>query len=44
VKGRGVPVEKNRRGDLLIKLDIELPKKLSKEAKKTLEQLRQQGI
>jgi len=44
VKGKGVIYEKNHRGDLLIKINIELPKKLSKDAKKILENLRQEGI
>ncbi len=44
VKGKGVPFEKNRRGDLMIKIQIELPKKLSKEAEKVIEQLKKEGI
>ncbi len=44
VKGRGVPHDKNKRGDLLIKLNISIPKKLSKETKKQVEELRKAGI
>ncbi len=44
IKGRGVPVDKSRRGDLLIKLHIDLPEKLSKDAKKLLEELKKEGI
>lgn len=44
VKGKGVPFDKNRRGDLLIKLTIELPRKLSKEAQKKIEELKKEGI
>lgn len=44
VKGKGVPFEKGRRGDLLIKLHIKLPSKLSKEARKHIEELRKDGI
>ena len=44
IKGKGVPIDKSRRGDLYIKINIELPKKLSKEAKKVIERLRQEGI
>ncbi len=44
VKGKGVPIEKNRRGDLLIRLHIQLPSKLSREAQKTIEDLRKEGI
>ena len=43
VRGKGVPVG-NSRGDLLIKLNILLPKKLSRKAKKVIEQLREEGI
>jgi len=44
VRGKGVPFERSRRGDLLIKLNILIPKKLSKEAKKAIDQLKQEGI
>jgi molecular chaperone DnaJ len=44
VKGRGVLMSGGRRGDFLIKINIELPKKLSKEAIKKIEELRQEGI
>lgn len=43
VRGKGVPVGK-KRGDLLIKIHIELPNKLSKEAKKIVDDLRKEGI
>lgn len=44
VKGKGIPDDRGKRGDLLVRIMIELPKKLSKEAKKILEQLRKEGI
>ncbi|MEK7567972.1 MAG: J domain-containing protein [Patescibacteria group bacterium] len=44
VKGRGVPYEKNHRGDLLIKVNIAIPQKISKESKKLLEDLRKEGM
>tara|TARA_B100000959_G_scaffold278311_1_gene336399 strand:- start:1218 stop:2273 length:1056 start_codon:yes stop_codon:yes gene_type:complete len=44
IKGKGVPMSGNSRGDLLIKINIELPKKLSKKAKKELEDLREEGL
>lgn len=44
IKGKGVPSEKNRRGDILIKINILIPKKLSKEAKKVVEQLQKEGM
>ena len=43
VRGKGVPVEKTR-GDLLIKLNIKLPNKLSRKAKKAVEELKQEGV
>ena len=44
VKGKGVPYEKGRRGDLLIKINIKLPTKLSKEGRRMVEELRKEGI
>lgn len=46
IKGRGVPHvhDKGRRGDLLIKLDIQLPKKLSKNAMRLIEELKEEGL
>lgn len=43
VKGRGVPL-KGRRGDLFMRISITLPKKLSREARKLIEQLKEEGI
>ncbi|MBI2120580.1 MAG: molecular chaperone DnaJ [Parcubacteria group bacterium] len=44
VRGKGVPVDKTRRGDLLITLNIKTPKKLSKKARKAVEDLKEEGI
>ncbi|MEK9185080.1 MAG: molecular chaperone DnaJ [Patescibacteria group bacterium] len=44
VKGRGVPIDKNRRGDLMIKITIDLPHRLSKSAIKLIEELKKEGI
>lgn len=44
VKGKGVPVERNRRGDLMVKIRVDLPTKLSREAKKAVEKLKEMGI
>lgn len=43
VKGKGVPSGKHR-GDLFVKINIELPKKLSHKAEKLVEELQQEGI
>ncbi|OGI73751.1 molecular chaperone DnaJ [Candidatus Nomurabacteria bacterium RIFCSPHIGHO2_02_FULL_41_18] len=44
VRGKGVPTGKNKRGDLLIKLNIKLPGKLSRKSRELLEQLQKEGI
>ncbi len=56
VKGKGVPIGegggasagmsagKGHRGDLLIRIHIDLPRKLSREAKKLVEDLRGEGV
>ena len=44
VKGKGVPIDQSRRGDLLIKVIINTPKKLSRNAKKLIEDLRKEGM
>jgi len=44
VKGKGVPVSQTKRGDLLIKLNIKLPNKLSRKSKELIEQLKKEGI
>jgi molecular chaperone DnaJ len=44
IKGKGVPTRGGSRGDLLIKINIELPKKLSHKARKELEDLREEGL
>lgn len=44
VKGKGVPLRNNDRGDLYIKVDIPLPKTLSRKARKLIEDLKKEGI
>jgi DnaJ-class molecular chaperone len=44
VKGKGVPAEHGRRGDLLIVTKVEMPKKLSKQAQKLVEELKKEGL
>jgi molecular chaperone DnaJ len=44
VRGKGVPVAKGKRGDLLIKLNIKLPEKLSKKSRELIEGLQEEGI
>jgi molecular chaperone DnaJ len=44
VRHKGVPVDAKHRGDLLIKLEIKNPAKLSRKSEKLLEELREEGI
>lgn len=44
LKGKGVPMQGSRRGDILIRVRVEFPQKLSKEAKDLLNKLKGEGI
>ncbi|MCA9363577.1 molecular chaperone DnaJ [Candidatus Kaiserbacteria bacterium] len=44
IKNKGVPYDGERRGDFLVAISIETPKKLSRKAKKLIEELRGEGI
>lgn len=44
IKNKGVPIDERRRGDFLIHLEIEIPRKLSKSASKLIEELKKEGI
>lgn len=44
MKGKGVPMDAVRRGDLLIRVKLEFPQKLSRHAKTLLEDLKKDGI
>ncbi len=44
IKNKGVPVDGNRRGDFMVQISIEIPKSLSRKAKKMIEDLRAEGI
>ncbi|MBT3282549.1 molecular chaperone DnaJ [bacterium] len=44
VSGKGVPVSKSKRGDLLVKINITLPNKLSRGAKKLVDEMKKEGI
>lgn len=43
IKGKGVPYGRNR-GDFLVKISIDIPQKLSRTAKKLVEDLKKEGI
>lgn len=44
IKGKGVPMGQNKRGDLYVRTMVEIPEKLSKEQKKLVEELKKQGL
>jgi molecular chaperone DnaJ len=44
ITGRGVPYGSGKRGNILVKVDVVYPEKLSKEAKKKIEELKKEGI
>lgn len=44
VRGRGVPYGRGSRGDLLVRIDVEFPKKLSRAARELVEKLRVEGL
>jgi molecular chaperone DnaJ len=44
VKGKGVPSSKHHRGDALVRISVVMPKKLSKDAKRAIEELKKQGL
>ncbi len=44
VKGKGVPMGQGKRGDLYVRISIQIPEKLSKEQKRLIEELKEQGL
>lgn len=44
IKGKGVPYARGKRGDLLVRIKIQLPSKLSRSAKALVEKLKEEGI
>jgi molecular chaperone DnaJ len=44
VKGKGVPVTTSKRGDILVKVNIVMPKRLSKDSRKKIEELKKEGM
>ena len=44
VKGKGVPYDGSRRGDILVRVLIDMPHKLSKNARKAIEDLKKEGL
>lgn len=44
IKNKGVPISGHQRGDILIKVHLLMPKKISKEARKSIETLKKEGL
>ncbi|MEN9338295.1 MAG: hypothetical protein RI945_20 [Candidatus Parcubacteria bacterium] len=45
IKGKGVPIHSGRgRGDILVKLNIQMPKKLSRKAEELIQKLKEEGL
>lgn len=44
VRGKGVPMQNGKRGDMMISLTIKMPAKLSRKAESLLEELRKEGM
>ena len=44
VKGKGIPRERGDRGDMLVGIEVAMPKSLSSKAKVAIEELRKEGI
>lgn len=44
IRGKGVPISSEKRGDLLVKLNIKIPSKLSGKERKIIEELKKEGI
>lgn len=44
IRGKGVPHGRGSRGDLLVRIDIQFPKKLSAKAKSLIDELRKEGL
>jgi len=44
IRGKGVPVDSRRRGDILVHLNIKLPTKLSKKVEKLVKEIKKEGI
>ncbi len=44
VKGKGVPQGGSRRGDIILRIQIKMPNKISKKAKEAIEKLKEEGL
>jgi curved DNA-binding protein len=44
VREKGVPIDSRRRGDLLVKIKVKMPTRLSKTARKAIDELKNEGL
>lgn len=44
VRGEGVPFGRGQRGDLIVRIDVSMPKKLSRKARELIDELRAEGL
>ena len=44
IRGKGVPNDRGHRGDFLVKLSVEMPRKLSRTAREAIEKLKGEGM
>lgn len=44
IRGKGVPIDEDRRGDLLIKINVKIPHRISRQAKEAIEKLQKEGL
>lgn len=44
IKEKGVPTNRGKRGDLMVKITVKIPTKLSKKAKEAIETLKEEGM
>ncbi len=44
VREKGVPIDNHNRGDLLVKIKIKMPTRLSRDARKAIEELKKEGL
>jgi molecular chaperone DnaJ len=44
VRGKGVPIEAKKFGDLMVKLHVKIPQRISRSARKIIEELKKEGM
>ena len=44
IRDKGVPIDSRHRGDMLVKVKIKMPTRLSRDARKAVEELKKEGL